>query len=337
MAQDARDSYPVELTPPDISPYRAGNTGVDYVTSFRAPTGGPHVMLVAVIHGNELCGAIALDHILRHDLRPRRGRLTLAFANVEAYGAFDPADPTATRFIDEDMNRLWSPRALDAPATSAERRRVRELRPLVDEVDLLLDIHSMQHRTAPLMMAGSLAKGRALAASVGVPELVVSDAGHRAGTRLRDYGGFGDPDSPRNALLVECGQHWERASADMAIETALRFLVAVGSLDAEDAAPHLPTRRLPAEQRHIEVVEAVTIASDDFAFVQDFRGLEVIGKAGELLAYDGGRPVVTPFDDCVLIMPSRRLEKGATAVRLGRFVTPSVNGDHAREVRYESG
>jgi hypothetical protein len=29
---------------------------------------------------------------------------------------------------------------------------------------------------------------------------------------------------------------------------------------------------------------------------------------------------VTPYDDCVLIMPTRRPRRGETAVRLGRFV-----------------
>ena len=42
--------------------------------------------------------------------------------------------------------------------------------------------------------------------------------------------------------------------------------------------------------------------------------------AGTVIAYDGTRPIRTPYDDCVLIMPSRRLAPGLTAVRLGRFV-----------------
>jgi hypothetical protein len=29
--------------------------------------------------------------------------------------------------------------------------------------------------------------------------------------------------------------------------------------------------------------------------------------------------VLTPYDDCVLVMPSRRLTRGSTAVRLGRY------------------
>ena len=49
------------------------------------------------------------------------------------------------------------------------------------------------------------------------------------------------------------------------------------------------------------------------------HGLIVIPKAGTLLARDGGRDVRTPYDDCVLIMPTRR-PKGETAVRIGRFV-----------------
>ena len=318
MPQDPRDDYPIELTAPDITLYRAGNRGIDYVTSFVADRPGPHVMISAVVHGNELCGAIALDFLFKQEIRPRRGTLSLAFVNVEAYHAFDPENPNASRFLDEDGNRVWSPEALSGPGDSRELRRARELRPLIDQVDLLLDIHSMQHKTPPLMLAGPLAKGRKLAMEVGVPELVVGDAGHAAGTRLRDYGAFADPDSARNALLIECGQHWERASGDLAIESALRFLCATDSIDPEDAAPHLTEQ--PGPQRHVEVVEAVTIRSDDFSFVQDFRGLEVIPKAGDLLAHDGDVPVVTPFDNCVLIMPTRRLNKGGTAVRLGRFI-----------------
>ena len=318
MSQDPRDNYAIELTPPDIAPYKDGNTGVDYVTSFLSDTPGPHVMISAVVHGNELCGAIALDHLFRHAVRPAKGRLTLGFINTDAYLSFDPDDPAASRFIDEDFNRLWTPEVLDGERDSAELRRARALRPLIGGVDYLLDIHSMQHATHPLMMAGPLAKGRDLADGVGIPEIVVTDQGHAAGKRMRDYGGFADPDSPKNALLVECGQHWEAGAGPLAIETAYRFLMHLGVIDAATAAPYLTDNHAP--QRFIEVTGPVTIESDGFRFEQDFRGLEVIAKAGTVIAYDGERPVTTPYDDCVLIMPSRRLNPGASAVRLGRFV-----------------
>jgi hypothetical protein len=177
----------------------------------------------------------------------------------------------------------------------------------------------MQHPTAPLMLSGPLEKGRIFARQVGVPVHIVGDEGHAAGKRMRDYAAFADPASPKNALLVECGQHWERASTDVARETALRFLLATGAVAREWIAPHLPAAK-PAVQRTVEVTHAVTIGSDAFRFAAPFKGLEVIAKKGDPIADDGGTPIVAPYDDCVLIMPSRRLGRGQTAVRLGRFI-----------------
>jgi hypothetical protein len=319
FAAPPTDDTPVELTPPDIGPYRNGNVGIDHVHRFASSEPGPHVLLTAIVHGNELCGAIALDWLMRSGMRPRRGTLTLAFCNVEAYARFDPAAPSRSRFVDEDFNRVWGVDVLEGSRDTSETRRARALRPVVDAADYLLDIHSMQHATDPLMLCGPLDKGRAWARRVGYPEMIVSDAGHAAGKRMRDYGAFGDPASPRNALLVECGQHWERASAEVARETMLRVLRDLGTLDPADVAPHLPAAPRPPA-RLIEITEVVTVATPDFAFTRDYRGMEIIARRGTILGHDGDRQIVTPHDSCVLIMPSKRLQTGQTAVRLGRFV-----------------
>ena len=314
-------TFRVELTPPDIEPYRAGNTGIDYVTSFVAAEPGPHVVVCALTHGNEICGAIALDLLLRARVRPRRGTLTLAFDNVAAYREFDPRYPVASRYVDEDFNRLWSPATLDGPRRSVELERARALRPIVDAADFLLDLHSMQYATKPLMLAGLLPRSRELARRVGIPELIMCDAGHAAGPRMRDYGGFGDPASAKTALLIECGQHWERRAAEVATDVMLRFLIAVGSVTSDVvAALGGPDFAAHPQQLVIEVTEAVTITGEHFDFVDDFRGLEVLPQKGSLIGRDDGREVRTPYDNCVLIMPSRRLVKGQTAVRLGRYI-----------------
>ena len=315
---DPLKAYPVELEAPDISPYRAGNCGIEYVTSFDSGAAGPHLMLAALTHGNELCGAIALDWLLRQGVRPRAGRLTLAFMNVAAYARFTREDPSASRSVDEDFNRVWSPEVLDGTRDSVELRRARELRALVASVDALLDIHSMQNATPPLMLCGLTRKGRELALSLGTPAHVVCDAGHAAGRRMRDYAAFADEASPKNALLIECGQHWERASATVAIDAMLRFLLHFGAIEPGLAQQGLAP--LPAAQRVVEVTQAVTIESDAFSFAAPYIGMEVIARAGTVIGHDGGRDVITPYDDCVLIMPSKRLRKGETAVRLGRIV-----------------
>lgn len=316
MSATPPNDYPVALTAPDISAYRAGNTGAPYVTSFDSGAPGPHVMVTALVHGNELCGAIALDHLLRSGVRPKRGRLTLGFANVAAYEAFDPADPMATRFLDEDMNRVWDVATLRSDRTSRELERARALRPLIDTADFLFDLHSMTHKTPPLMVAGFVDRSVAMARAMGTPGVIVADAGHKAGRRLRDYGAFGDPASKKTALLIECGQHWEPSSADVAIDAAYRWLSLHEMIDPETAAPHLAPP--PPEQRVVQVVSAVTIETDDFVFAQPFTGLETLAE-GALIGTDGDKEIRAPHDGCVLIMPTRRLQPGVTAVRLGKW------------------
>jgi len=315
-------NYSVFLKPPDISAYRDGNTGVDYVHQFDSGKPGPHVMLSAVVHGNELCGAIALDHLLKNKVRPLQGKLTLAFMNVAAFLSFDPENPTFSRFIDEDFNRLWTKDVLAGNRDSVELRRAREVHPIVDTVDLLLDIHSMQTTTFPLIVAGPLAKGRDFASQFGITEMVVSDSGHKAGRRMRDYEGFANPESPKNAMLIECGQHWEVSSSELAIAAAWRFLSMTGVISEETAVPHLSAHP-QVKQKFVEVSGPYTIKTDSFRFVERYVGLEVIPAAGTIIGYDGEEALKTPYENCVLIMPSRRQLPGDTAVRFGKFLAKS--------------
>ncbi|MEJ6005876.1 succinylglutamate desuccinylase/aspartoacylase family protein [Paucibacter sp. AS339] len=313
----------VELSPPDISPYRHSNTGVDFVHQFDSGRPGPTVMVQALTHGNELCGAIALDWLLKQgmgrSLQPACGKLILSFANVEAFARFDPTEPNASRCVDEDLNRVWADEVLFGAGDSLELRRARQLQPFVDSADLLFDIHSMQDACRPLMVCGMLDKGAAFARELGMPGDLLIDTGHPSGLRMRDRGGFGDPASPKNALLLECGQHWERRSADVAIDGLLRFLKLTGMVDAAWADAH--TRlSWPAQQHTILVDRAITALSADFHFLQTVHGLDVIAKAGTAFARDGDTVFSTDYDNTVLVMPSMKHGKpGNTMVRLGRF------------------
>ena len=309
----------IEVEFPDLERWKPGNAGVPYVWRFESPRPGPRVTVQALTHGNEVCGAICNDWLLREEVRPTRGTLTLTFANVDAFCSFDAADPFASRCLDEDFNRLWTAEVLDGPRQSRDLVRARALRPVYDETDFLLDLHSMTDPCPPLALAGRQRKGLELAQAVGVPEHIVIDAGHAAGKRLRDYNAFDDPVDPRNALLVECGQHWERAAPDVAKQAALRFLRYFGMVDPSFFDANVDIEP-PPPQRAIQVTDVITIESDAFAFVQPVAGLTVIAKGGSLLARDGPREVCTPYDDAVLIMPTRRPRKGETAVRIGRFV-----------------
>jgi succinylglutamate desuccinylase len=311
---------PIEVAFPRLDAYANGNAGIPYVWRYESGRPGPQVVVQALTHGNEVCGAIALDWMLGQAFRPVRGTFTAVFANVAAYGAFDRIEPFASRCVDEDFNRLWTADVLDSPRQTVELERARELRPVYDAAEFLLDLHSMTDVCPPLALCGRHRKGLDLARALGVPEHIVIDAGHAAGKRLRDYAFFDVPTDPRNALLVECGQHWERTAPKVAKQAMLRFLQHFDLADTDFLDAHLDPGPLP-RQRAIEVTDSVTIESDAFRFVTPVSGLSVVRRRGTLLARDGERDVLTPYDDCVLIMPTRRPKRGETAVRLGRYVS----------------
>lgn len=310
---------PLEILPPDISAFKAGNRGVDHVHVLDSGRPGPRVLVQALTHGNEICGALALQWLFEQGFAPRAGRLTLVFANVAAFERFDPAEPHQSRYVDEDLNRVWADAVLDGPRDSVELRRARELRPFIDDAELLLDIHSMHEPCRPIMVCGTADKNAAYARQLGVPADLLIDTGHPAGLRMIERGGFGDPAAPQRALLIECGQHWAASSREVAIDTLVRFLGLTGLADADWVARHVRVQP-PARQRVVRVTEAVVARSEDFHFLLPVSGLAVVPQAGTPIAQDGDRVWLAPYDDTVLVMPSmEHVRPGNTQVRLGRF------------------
>lgn len=313
----------VEIPVPDLGPWLAGNTGLTGFWSFAGPQPGPHTAITALVHGNEIAGALVLVRLLERGIAPLRGKLSLGFANLDAFARFDPANPTASRYVDEDLNRLWCRAVLDDGTETLELRRARAMRPLIDTVDILLDLHSMLWESEPLLIAGQTEKARRLALAVGVPPLVVGDEGHSGGRRLIDYRPFADPGSPRVAILVEAGQHWVPETVETMAATVARLLLATGQIDAQGAVriTEAPLEARPT--RFAQVTRTVTAQTNEFAFVQPYRGGDIVRGRNTLIALDGETEIRTPHDDCLLVMPSLRTCRGHTAVRLARLVDPT--------------
>ncbi|MDD0816183.1 succinylglutamate desuccinylase/aspartoacylase family protein [Curvibacter sp. HBC28] len=310
-----------DLPCPELGAWRAGNTGVEGVWQFDGAEPGRHVMISALVHGNELCGAWALLGLLQAGLRPQRGRLTLAFCNLAAFDRFDPAQPDAARFVEEDLNRQWRVERMVAGG-SQERRRAAELRPFVEQADWLLDLHSMHEPGQPLLLTGVQPRNLALARALAAPEHIVVDAGHQDGVRMRDFGRFGElSDNGTRSLLIECGFHGDPASRRVAQDACVRFLQVSEALDGAQLDAALPGWRQPPAPRQwaLEVTGPVVARSEQFAFTEAFVGLECIAQAGTVIGDNDGQPVTTPYDDCVLVMPSvRQARAGVTVVRFAR-------------------
>ncbi|MVW78551.1 succinylglutamate desuccinylase/aspartoacylase domain-containing protein [Bordetella sp. 02P26C-1] len=309
---------PFELACPDLSAERAGNTDTVGVWHFDSGAPGKRVMLTALIHGNELCGAWALKTFLASGLRPRRGSLTLAFCNLAAFDRFDPKSYIASRFVDEDMNRVWSDDKLSDPS-SQERRRAAELLPWLKQADWLLDFHSMSNSDVPLQLTGVQPRNIEFALQLGTPANIIADAGHAAGVRMRDYGRFGEAgENGTRSLLIECGFHGAPEARDVALDQMARFLIAADTMDREDIPAAWFAPDAPAQEA-LRVTEAIAAKSANVRFAQPWRGLEKLPQAGTLLGWNDEEPFYTPYDNCVLIMPSlANVRPGVTVMRLAQ-------------------
>lgn len=303
------DSSPLEVLPRDLSAYRSGNTGIDYVHRFESGKPGPHVLINALTHGNEICGMVAVTHLLDQGVRPKIGTLTVSFANIEAYEAFDPARPYENRQLVHNLNRIWTPALLDGDEDSPELRRARELRPVLDAADYVLDIHSTRSPVQPFWVYPDLPRNRKLATAVGAPQVqLIMPAERFPGTGVIGYGHHGEADSNSGgALVVECGQHFAQSAADLAVDVTLRFLGHLGLIDhTMPAAP---------DAKSYMLLEVHMVKSADFHFVRPLVGFEVFQK-GELIGINGSEEIRSPCDNCTIFMPTRLPIVGREAVYL---------------------
>ena len=86
------------------------------VGKISGPEPGPTVIVMTGIHGNEWAGLLAARRMLdrlREEEIPLRGDLTVLAGNLSALRE-------RTRFIDDDLNRNWTPARIDALRSVSE-------------------------------------------------------------------------------------------------------------------------------------------------------------------------------------------------------------------------
>lgn len=117
---------------------------ISWVTCLDSGKSWPTVGFFAVTHGNEPVGLQFFEQLLMTWLHTKlqKGRLLLICVNLDAYSRYqNQEDPFKRRFVDENMNRIANK---DLTQHSYERQRLQELLPIFDEIDIWLDLHSVQ-------------------------------------------------------------------------------------------------------------------------------------------------------------------------------------------------
>lgn len=304
----------LEVLPRDLSAYRRGNTGIDYVHRFVSDMPGPDVVVNALTHGNEFCGMVAVVDLLESGVRPLKGSLTLSFANVAAYESFDPARPYESRQLVHNFNRIWIDSMIDGSERSPELDRAREMRPVFAAADYLLDIHSTSQAVEPFWVYRGLPRHADLALSLSQPIThMVMPGGLGSGVSIIEYRRFADPLSHATGMVVECGQHFLQQTADVAKAVTREWLAHTGVVEYSGRPPVV-------EHRQFELLQTCMVRTPAFKFTGPYIGFERFDK-GELIAIDGVDEIRAPCQDCTILMPTREPKVGREAVYLTRPVS----------------
>ncbi|HKU42720.1 MAG TPA: succinylglutamate desuccinylase/aspartoacylase family protein [Polyangiales bacterium] len=252
----------------------------------------PHVAVFGGVHGSEPCGPRAFERFCRElaegELELAAGTLYIVHGNPKAH-----VQGRRHTLGGVDLNRLFDYRFLtDVPEEHwvYEHHRALALRPVLESVDVLLDLHSMTRPWPAYAMASPLRESRALADALGLAYVTEGwDAFFGERTSLTPLARRGLP-----AVAVECGERGHPESAAVAYECMRRALNYLGVV-AYDA----PQQR--GTSTYLQLCGVIHRPSASFQFARPLAGMQQLA-AGELIGHDE-HVTITARRDCYAITP----------------------------------
>ncbi len=267
--------------------------------------GAPRFGLMGALHGNEVAGLRVIERLVAtpDTLEPRlRGSLALIIGNPRAADEGRRYSAGGT-----DINRLFGFDYVEELAREAwtyEHHRAAALRPLLAELDALLDLHSASQPTVPFAVCDRAPSAVALARRTGCRVTY----GWDGPGMLMDHVSIGSfVRAGKPALSVECGQHADPDAIDVAWTVTERFLAAVGAIEG-DATPF--------EEPAYEIFGRVVKPTVEFRLARDFGSFDRLGAGAILGSGDG--VTITLDRDAHLILPTPRAQRGEDIVYLAR-------------------
>lgn len=264
----------------------------------------PYIGVCGSIHGNEPCGADAIQRIAHAfengELAAAKGTIFLIHANPEASSQGRRHTPEG-----EDLNRVWDfdfTNTLRREAWGYEHHRALELKELLAELDLFLDLHSAGTSTPAFGVSNGEGPIDEIAKQVGISFLVQSWYGLADRVVIGFLKLTGVP-----AFSVECGAHGDPEISETAYQIAMNFLRVTAAID--DGNPSDDN-----DVRTVHVIETITKPSEDFGFGAPWTGFQEL-EPGTLL----GRDRVTEIrvsQPCYAVLPNPNVEVGDDVIYL---------------------
>jgi len=289
------------------------------IGEFQSQRPGSTLIVIGGLHGNEPAGVIAARRILErlNSERPDRfaGRFVSFAGNLAALADPDPD----LRYLDSDLNRMWTPKRVIAARERNEQDRIPEERELLQLLGVieteatgargpvyLLDLHSVSSESPPFVFVEDSLPARALAMRFGIP--IILGFEEELQGLLVDYC---TNQLGMTSLLIEGGRH-DDPETPAALRHAIRIaLDAIGAWPIEDAYED-PSPRTSLDRfarGHARIVYDVRyrypIMHERFRIDPRLHAFDPVRRARTVVAIDGDRPVTPPIHG-LLFLPNRQ-------------------------------
>lgn len=267
-------------------------TGIPGVNVLEGHQPGPNVGLMGMLHGDEHAG-LGLWDLANRLGPPIKGRLYLIIGHPEAFQ--HPGN--SVRSLDHDINRLFRDDLSSSSwSLSVDHKRCLALQHFLPELDILIDIHSTSSCTEPFVVVPEdPCDNLNLALELPITQLFGLDRFlPRTATSWLTRRG-------RTGIMIEVGQHQDRASRPIAADIACRILKQLNMIGPEIAVGQ---EEFHYHKRHIGILGQARVEGHDFRYRRHCRNFEAL-TPGEIVACDATRDYPAPnLDNLVLCMPT---------------------------------
>jgi succinylglutamate desuccinylase len=267
---------------------------------------GATIVFFAGIHGNETAGLHALNTVLKTiEEKDVRGEIYGIYGNIKAL-------EKNKRYLDSDLNRLWTLKQLNAiqhkTELNSEEQEQEELLYFINRLlasnkspIYFLDLHTTSSKTLPFITINDALINRKFSSCFPVP-IVLGIEEYLEGPLLSYLNTLGYV-----SLGFESGQHTDSSAiknCEAFIYLALKYS---GSLTTDDPEKISTNRTiLTSASEHIssifEVIYKYHIKPNEVFVMEDgFKSFQYI-KKGTLLAKSNGRPILSDYS-AKLFMP----------------------------------
>jgi succinylglutamate desuccinylase len=279
---------------------------------------GPMLVILAAMHGNEPVGVLAVENLLRllHEEVEKNPDFVFA-GSVIGIIANKDAFEKGVRYINQDLNRLWSIdhyyeiKDLSAAERTSEQTQIIEvIEAMREEINLthpqqmvVLDIHTTSAHGGIFTLITEDPLSEQMAVELHAPVIKGMLNGIK-GTSIHFFHG-NNMGIPTTAIGFEAGQHEDPQSVLIATSAIINCMRTIGNVNAKDVENKHDillqdfSKNLPK----VSTYRSKYIIKDraQFHMLPGFKSFDKVHK-GQHLANDGTIPVHCE-EDAYILMP----------------------------------